>query len=406
MPAKILKSLYLKNWLKREICIKLAQNIGIFLFLLSNLFLLGSSAMAQESLEKTDIFIPAGTVYDNVLFMAGENVEIDAHMKDDVYVAGANIILSGLVEGDVIAAGANVQINAQVRGNVRIAGASVTLNGNIDGNVTVVAGELTIDDNIQIGKNLLFAGGNLQQNGQIRKNLYAAAGNIILNNQISGSAYIAVDPDGILVLYPKTNIAGNLEYTAKNRAEIKEGAQIQKQEKFSQFQPRTNQSNKNFFKVFFSIAWFIGLLGSIVVGLVVISLFKDFALKIIKLVESNVPASMLKGFLFLVATPVALLILAVTMIGLPLALIIFSLYLIVIYLAKIFFGLYLGFKIIKLIRKDIKDVPLIWAMILGLVFLYILFVIPIIGILVRFLACLVGLGVLLTVLKKELNLNF
>ena len=385
--------------------LKLAKKVSIFFLVISGIFMIGQLVLAEDNLDMSNIFIPAGTVYDNILFTAGENVNINAQMKDDVYVAGANVVLSGLVEGDVIAAGANIEIDSEVKGDVRVVGASVTIKGNINGNVTVLAGELTIDDNAQISKNLLFAGGNLKINGKIYKNLYAAGGNIILNNDILGSAYIAVDPDGMLTLYPKTNIGGDLQYTAKQRADIKQGAQIQKQEKFNQFQPKA-EGKSNVFKVWFGIAWFIGLLGSIVVGLVVISVFKDFTLKIQKVLGQNIGLLLLKGFIFLIVTPIALLILAITIIGLPLAIISFALYLIMIYAGKIFVGLYLGNKVIKLFRKELKETPMIWAMILGLVILHLLFVLPVIGFLVKLFVCLFGLGALITILKKELNFTF
>lgn len=380
----------------------------IFSIILVVLFLSTSVILAasdnDEDLVNEDILLPEETVYEDVLFAAGENVNISGQMKDDVYLAGANVIVSGIVEGDIIAVGAHIVIEAEVKGNIRAAGASVIIKGNVEKNLTVFGADLSIEKDVEIGKNLIFAGGNVIINGKINKNLYGAGGNLVLNSEILGNAYLGVDPEGKLTLLPQTNIYGNLEYTASQTAELKPGAQIQQQEKFSQIKQKTSADPQNILKSIFWFAWFVMLLGTLVVGLVVVSLFKDFTLKVNKVVEKNVLFYILKGLVFLIITPIALIILAATIIGLPLAFILGALYFITLYLAKIFIGVYLGDKIIKLFNKS-KEIQLIWSMILGVVVLYILFAIPFLGMLIKLVVCLWGVGVLLTIFKKQLNLE-
>jgi len=366
--------------------------------------LMGISTVWAQDMNNSNLYIPSGTVYENVAFLAGENIDLNAHMKDDVYLAGANVVINGLVEGDVIAAGANITINSEIKGNVRVAGGSVTIRGNVGGNITVLCGNLTVDRNVEIGRNLLVGAGSAVIEGKINKNLYASASNIVINGHILGSAYLTVDSEGNVVLNPQTVINGNLEYTAAKAAEVKSGAQIQKEEKFHQladFRPQ----RKAGWSAFFTMMWFISLLGAIVVGLVLIAVFKPWLIKISKMAESKIGLSILKGLIFLIVTPIALMILMVTIIGLPLAFIGLAIYLVLLYISKIILAVYVGERLIKLVRKQIKDVPLVWSMIIGVVILYILCLIPILGFLIRLVVVLWALGLIMTLVQNEFKLG-
>ena len=113
---------------------------------------------------------------------------------------------------------------------------------------------------------------------------------------------------------------------------------------------------------------------------------------------------MAKGLVCLIVVPIALIILAITMIGLPLALILGALFAILLYVVKIFVGVYLGEKALRLFNKKLP-IPLIWSMIAGLVIIYILFLLPFIGWLIKLAVMLWGLGVLLVIIKKDLKLE-
>lgn len=388
----------------RIIQILAIKRLAVVFLLLAAILSFPFSVKAEN--EIGDIFLPQGTVHNDIFFAAGNNLNINGQMKDDVYLAGANVNVSGVMEEDLIVVGANVVIEAEVKGNLRVAGASVTIKGNVGKNVTVAAADLTIDKNVQIGKNLIFGGANAKINGKVNKNLYGGGANLILNGEIGGSAYLQVDPEGSLVLYPEANINGNLEYTAMNKANLQPGAKIGQQQKFSQLEKETPKAPpfKALFGAFFWLRWLVGLLGTLVVGMVLVSLFKDFTETAESIFDKQVLWYFLLGFVVLIVTPIALLILGITLIGLPLAMILGALYLIALYLAKIFVAIYLGEKIITVINKA-KEVKFIWSMVVGTVVLYLLFLIPFVGLLAKLAATLWGLGVLAVVIKKQLKLG-
>ena len=369
-------------------------------------FVIASSCLAEwePKTEPVNVFLPENLVFENIYYAAGENLNLKAQMKDDVYLAGLNIDISGPVDGDVIAVGSKVVINSEIKGNLRVIARTVILNGKVDKNVTILSEMVTISAGAEIGQSLIVAGSNLEINGKINKNIYGGASNLSLNGEILGSAYLAMEPAGNLILYPQANIHGNLEYTAKRTAEIKTGAKIGNQEKFTAWQMETKSPVKQKFSLFFLTWWIAGLLGALVVGLVLVIIFKDYTLKVEKQIDKNILMAILKGLVYLIVTPIALVIMAFTIIGLPLAVIMGVLYGIILYLTKIFVGIYLGEKLIRLIKKKI-EIPLLWSMICGLVIIYLLCLIPYFGWIIKLIVVLWGLGVIMSIIKKDLKLE-
>jgi hypothetical protein len=104
--------------------------------------------------------------------------------------------------------------------------------------------------------------------------------------------------------------------------------------------------------------------------------------------------SFLLGFGILVGTPVAVVLLCITLIGLPLALIAFALYLIALYLAVVFVGGFIAFLIFKSAQPRTGQALL--GYFIGLLILTVLFHLPLgIGVILEFLAFCLGLGALM-----------
>jgi len=386
-----------------KINLKLAKKIFFCVFLFSFLLIPLTVSKASQ-IRANNIYLPDDLSINDVFVAAGNNININASINDDLYLAGANIVVSGPVEGDIIAVASNLVINSEVKGNVRAIGGTLIINGKIGKNVTVAAGNLTINKEAEIGRNLFLAGGIVEIDGKINGNLHGAAGTLILNSQILGNAYLTIDPSGDLILYPEANIYGNLEYSASQPAEFLSGAKVQKEEKFSQWQKQPKASLKTKLNGFIFAFWLAAFLGALLVGLIFITLFKDFILKAQKNVDKNILFSVLRGLAYLIVTPVILIILIATVIGLPLALILGALYFIVLYLGTILIGIYLGDRIIKLFNKK-KEPVMLWSMILGVAIIYLLYAIPFIGWLIKLIIILWGLGVLVEALKKDLKLE-
>ncbi|MFC2048582.1 hypothetical protein ACFLSK_04055, partial [Chloroflexota bacterium] len=106
------------------------------------------------------------------------------------------------------------------------------------------------------------------------------------------------------------------------------------------------------------------------------------------------------GAVILFATPIAALIVCVTVIGLPLGLITLALYAIAIYLTQLFVGLLIGQLIIGAFRGVETKAALVGALALGLAILSLLKLIPYVGFFIGLAAILFGLGAILVSERK------
>jgi hypothetical protein len=137
----------------------------------------------------------------------------------------------------------------------------------------------------------------------------------------------------------------------------------------------------------------IGLVGAFLVGWAAMYLFPGFFAAAARSVGSGW-RSFLLGFAVLVGTPVAIVLVAISLIGLPLAFITLALYLIGLYSAIVFVAGFVGFHIFKSARPRTGRALL--AYFVGLLVLTVLFHLPFgIGIIFEFLAICLGLGALI-----------
>jgi hypothetical protein len=97
------------------------------------------------------------------------------------------------------------------------------------------------------------------------------------------------------------------------------------------------------------------------------------------------------GFVFVICVPIAAVILLFTMIGIPISIIVIFAYMVLFYIAKIFVGIALGEKALQLFKTN--GVPSAgWSLLVGLIILYLLFLIPYLNWIIYLLTLFVGFG--------------
>jgi len=107
------------------------------------------------------------------------------------------------------------------------------------------------------------------------------------------------------------------------------------------------------------------------------------------------------GALLLFATPIACIIVMITVIGLPLGLIALALWGIGIYLSQIPVALTLGRLILKREEASLSRGPMIGYLALGLFILYLLNWIPVLGFFIGLMTVLFGMGSLITACIRD-----
>ena len=136
------------------------------------------------------------------------------------------------------------------------------------------------------------------------------------------------------------------------------------------------------------------LLGLMVVGLALFLLLPNFTASAARTIRTDPWKSLGLGFAVLVATPVAGLLLMVTLLGIPLALTVFALYLVSLLLGYLTAVFFLGETGAGWLRRgrELSGGERVLGFVAALVALSLLRLIPVLGVVVAFLALVFGLG--------------
>ena len=372
--------------------------VGLFLIALPVTVLAG-----QDKFDES-IYIGSDEIIDGNFIRVGNTIEINGAVNGDVIVAGNIITIAGPVAGDVIAAGNIVRVKGPVSGSVRIIGSTVQVDGEVEKNVWAVGSSVTLSSDANVGWDFYAAGATVEVKAPVGGNVWATGASVIFDNTVGKDIKVAIDTDGKIILYPKAKIAGDLVYKAasEEQLEIKEGAEVTGEIlKKAIVLPEQPDWKKVFgaTHIFFKI---IALFSLLAIGLVFISLVPKILLQVKEEMIKRPGVSLGWGLVYLIVTPVIVILLMVTVIGIPLALIILPLYIIGFFLAKVSASFVLGILVMNGLAKDKKyKGSLVWPLVLGLIIFILLTSIPFIGWAIKLVLVLWALGAAITV-KKEL----
>jgi len=354
------------------------NKLALLSALILSLFLVSPVEAKVITKEKGTISVGAAEVINDDLFIGAETVDIAGTVNGDIYVGAGTVNFSGRVSGDLVVGAGTVIIDKAIIGDSLIVG----------------AGTVTIDDQTRIGGSLLAGTGMLDNQARVGRNVMVGAGTIKLNNTVGGEARMGT---GTLSLGPKTVINGDLTYASEEEIDQDEKAVIRGEVTKHQV-PKSKQWDRQAMREKMAKVLFaaklgmttISFFGTLLVGLVMLWLMGKPIQAISDKIQTSLGASLGWGLVLLFVAPPALMLLMFTVIGVPLALIFGLLFAIDLYLAKIFASLALG----KVISHNFgwKQLSPAAVFFVGLVVYYLLRLIPVVGMFVRLLALLAGLG--------------
>lgn len=330
------------------------------------------------------VAVPAGQTVDDTLLMHGDSILLDGVVTGNVVAFGKRAIVKGTVKGDLIFFGQTLDVEGTVGGNVlsfcqwatirgHVAGSSVTFAqsvelasaGRVDADAIALGSQISLDGNV--GRDAVTAGAFSDVRGNIGRNLTSYGDHVTLlaPARVGGNFSAYVKRQSGVHIDPGTTIMGKSE-THLQAAGI------------------SNYRQLKFY--FWQAVW---LVAAFVAGLVLLWLFPAvFAFRI-----ETAGGALRKlgiGFLVLVATPIAAVLVAITLIGLPIALASLALWLLGLYLAKIFVACLIGHGLMAPPAGQLRQFAL--ALLAGLVIVFVAINLPYVGGALHFLVILLGLG--------------
>lgn len=372
---------------------KLAVITTLSLALLFLLLITRTAAGAQNLNTGTDIVLGKNEIINKDYFAGGESVTISGIINGDAYIGAGRIIIDGTINGDLITGGGEIIINGSVTNNIRAAGGNITVNGKVGRSATLLGGNINLTSSADVAGSLVSAAGNLTVYAPINKDIYLGVGNATIGNRVGGDINAGA---GNLTLTSNALVSGDLNYVSETPAKLLPGASVSgqlihtlpPQGNREEIRARAEQSAAGF-TLFMKVVGFGSLL---IIGILIIKFFPKFSTETANIFGSQFWMSLVTGLIAIVITPIAFILLLITVFGIPLGFLLIFGFMAAICIAKVFVSIWLGtFIAAKLNRKW----NLYILFLAGLGSLTILSLVPILNILITLVVSLAGFGALL-----------
>jgi cytoskeletal protein CcmA (bactofilin family) len=383
-----------------EKMLKRIGRIAIALSFVVSLFVVTTSPVLAMDLRQGDIVtVSGGEEVDDDLYVFGSTVTIDGTVNGDVFGFARELIINGTVNGSVTFGAQIITVNGEVDHSARLAGQTVLVNGIVNSDLIALGSNVNIASTSKIGNDLILGTASARVDGEVVGDIKGGGADITITNGVGGDVDIEADN---LKIASSAHINGNLSYTSKNEAQIESGARVGGETKWRVPELKEPSRKVGLFAGIAGVIWgkFLAFCMILVVGIILLLVVPKRIVSMEVAIRTNPWQSLGWGALILFATPVAVIIVMVTVIGLPVGLITGVLYGIAIYLSKIPVALLIGSLIIARGREIESKGVLIGALALGLAILSIVQVIPVVGFLVGLATVIFGLGSLVTSVRK------
>ena len=334
------------------------------------------------------VFVNAGDTVYNDFFAGAKYVEIEGVVNADVFVGAQTFRLEGEVEDDAIAACKEVEIRGKVGDMVVGFGERIVIEGEVEGDVLAWGGYVRITKTAVIKGDVYVGAGEFSlEGGKVLGDINGGAGEVVLDGEVSGRVELETGKASF-----RENYSAALgTYLTMDSENI-----IGKEYAGDDFYIEIEEKSKFFSRVFF--VW--SFMAMLVVGILMVSVFKNFSRDIITHARENVLKKLGIGFAALILVPVVAIILMVLIVTIPVGLILFGAYFLVFYLSTIFSSLYVGDYLFNLIRKNGRPFNIYLILLVGLIITFLICEIPFVGWLFGLVIICFGMGNFLLYMRK------
>lgn len=348
-------------------------------------------------------------------FLSARTLVISEAPLDNAYLAGTDVTVATALPADVLAVGGTVSIAAQVVGDATVAGGTVTVTRPVEGDLRAVGAQIVV--NAPVSGDLALAGGTVTASssaidtriigGTIRVTgsggkvvIYGAE--VFLSGTIEGD--VEVTASDRVTLLEGTVINGSLRYDAPQEALIPASATVLGGVTYtgaSSYLP-TIEEAKTFAVAGASVFLLVRILAVLIAAALLAGLFPVFTQAVADRALSRSPGRfallVLLGFAVVFATPVFIFILLVSFVGMGVAFLLLTAYLLLLMLGYLYAGVLAG---AALARGLMKQEVVTWKFAtLGMLVLYLVSAVPVIGGILTFILFLAATGTIVVLAHR------
>jgi hypothetical protein len=345
------------------------------------------STVASSSLAaRSDSSEPQTAVTDDVvqddLLTAGRTVRVGAEVEGDVAVAGSDVTVSAPVKGYVMSAGRTVSVEAPVGNDLWAAGERVDIAGPVGNNAMIAGQTVRLQPGATVGHDARLAGGEVRSEGRIAHDLTISAGRAEIGGDIGGAVNASARQVTVL---PDAVVRGDLIVRAPEPPVISPGAQVMGNVDYQ----RTAGAG---WWLAWPVLWSCLFLSLLVLNLIGLYVAPTWFSRVAETLRTRPLSSLLAGVVVLIAVPIVIAILLITVIGIPLAVILTAAYVIALVLSAAFVSYRIGLWVFdRLHRTGVSR----WAaMLVGALLVSLAISLPMVGGLIALAVVLIGAGAL------------
>ncbi len=276
---------------------------------------------------------------DDDLYFGGGQVNLLSSARGDVIGVGGEVTVKGDVSADLTLAAGRIDVSGDVGDDARLAGGDVRISGLIDDDLFVTGGSIEISEGARVDGDVRIAGGEVFVDGTVNGDLDIQGGRVVLRGTLNGD--IEVSSNDLTVF---ADVAGSsrlsattltLGSTARFRSDVEywndgepvdftpyldgAGAAFTQELAHANWQEDSREPAR-FITQDFAARLAISILFAAFFIVLVTLLTKTVFVDAAKRIAEHPWKSTMAGFLYFIITPVAVLLLMLTVVGIPVSL--------------------------------------------------------------------------------------
>lgn len=349
---------------------------------------LASASQAQwsDGIQSQDkVTVAAGETHTGSLYAAGDQVLIEGKVEGSLYCAARELIIAedAEVTGDVLCGVQTATIDGQVGQDVRLAGQYASIDNTVGGSVTFFGQDLKLRADSSVAGDVNGAGQIFNLGGPVGGDVAVGVERLSLQSTVAGNVDAGVNR---IELLGGARVEGDLNYSAEAAANL-DASKVGGELRFNDSADSKSEGN-----VF---GWLLFILASMLASALALALLAPrFIDRSIAVASRKFAIVSLVGFAFVFGTPILAIMLMMTVILLPLGLLLLLLWASAMLVSHGFFAYLLG----SLALSRQRNVLL--RMLVGVVMLFVLYVIPVFNFFAIVIASVVGSGLLVSTLTE------
>ncbi|MDF2627004.1 MAG: hypothetical protein K0R39_835 [Symbiobacteriaceae bacterium] len=262
--------------------------------------------LSRETIAKDEVI-------DDDVLMVGNVLRIEGTVNGDVFAFGDTVIVTGAINGNLVTAASHVEVNGPVSGSVYGAGSDVFVTNRVGGSLAAAGSQVVFDQGATVGHSVLAAGDKVYLHGTVGRGVAVGADSLWVRGKVAKELRAYVND---MRIESGATIDGPVEYTSDEEAFIAPDAKTG-QVTFTYGRVEWEHSTSFWAGKWWKAISFVSFLGF---GLILLALFPTLRRNFPQLVLEKPWQLPVTGLVALIAIPISLVILLLTVVGIPFSL--------------------------------------------------------------------------------------